>query len=314
MQALKDLPTEVPDEVIDIARSLVAQFSTVVAPIQEQLRQLSREHAPSVESTYNRWLFAHRNVHAKSLPLMDPFDVFMIASIYLLTLLAVYPIMKVLPNPKDTIVMKLFQIGHNLFLTVLSFYMVFEIVRQAVINGYGVWLNNLDDSAAGWPMAKILWVFYISKIYEFLDTILMMIRKSFRQVTFLHVYHHCTIFPIWWVVCYMGPTGDSYFSAALNSFVHVVMYSYYLLATFNISVPWKSYITVFQMAQFAANFCQAAALLYVAMPGYPLLLAQILFVYMITLLALFYNFYRKMTRAQKEKAAAKKKAQSKKEE
>ena len=46
----------------------------------------------------------------------------------------------------------------------------------------------------------------------------------------LHVYHHASISFIWWMITHTAPGGDAYFSAALNSFVHVLMYTYYLLA------------------------------------------------------------------------------------
>lgn len=54
-------------------------------------------------------------------------------------------------------------------------------------------------------MARILWIYYLSKIPEFLDTIIMALKQNFRQITFLHVYHHLTIFIIWWVVVYYAP-------------------------------------------------------------------------------------------------------------
>jgi len=38
-------------------------------------------------------------------------------------------------------------------------------------------------------MAKIIWVFYVSKIVEFIDTVIMVLKKNNRQVSFLHVYH-----------------------------------------------------------------------------------------------------------------------------
>lgn len=50
------------------------------------------------------------------------------------------------------------------------------------------------------------------------------------QVSFLHVYHHASISLIWWMITYSAPGGDAYFSAALNSFVHVLMYCYYFTA------------------------------------------------------------------------------------
>eukprot|EP00668_Euglena_longa_P015032 GGOE01019079.1.p1 GENE.GGOE01019079.1~~GGOE01019079.1.p1 ORF type:complete len:315 (+),score=88.64 GGOE01019079.1:30-947(+) len=295
--ALRDFPTEVPDALF---RSMV-HLCTPLDPLFARGRALIRDQLPgSTVRWLDRLLAQNENVHARRLPLMDPYDVLIIALVYILVVALLNIIMRVVPSPKETRLMKLFQLGHNAFLTLLSLYMCGEILRQAILRGYSVWFNNLDNGPGGWPMAKILWVFYASKIYEFADTVIMLLRQSFRQVTFLHVYHHLSIFPIWWLVIFLGPTGDSYFSAALNSFVHVVMYSYYLLATFNVSVPWKYHITKFQMLQFLANLIQAACLWWFPIPGYPRLLAQVLFMYMITLLLLFYNFYttsRKHSRA-----------------
>lgn len=80
-------------------------------------------------------------------------------------------------------------------------------------------------------------MFYASKVPEFLDTILMCLKRNFRQITFLHVYHHSSIFIIWWFIMSYVPGGSSYFSAALNSFVHVVMYGYYLWASLAPKLP-----------------------------------------------------------------------------
>ena len=44
--------------------------------------------------------------------------------------------------------------------------------------------------------------------------------------------------------------GDSYFGALCNSFIHVLMYSYYLMAALKISCPWKKILTKLQMIQF----------------------------------------------------------------
>lgn len=32
------------------------------------------------------------------------------------------------------------------------------------------------------------------QILDFMDTIFIVLKKSLRQLSFLHVYHHCTIF------------------------------------------------------------------------------------------------------------------------
>lgn len=80
-------------------------------------------------------------------------------------------------------------------------------------------------SAAGERLAVVLWVHYVSKAYEFVDTLIMILKKNTRQISFLHVYHHATtFFPVWWSVIKYGPGGAAYFCCALNSFIHVGMY------------------------------------------------------------------------------------------
>lgn len=32
------------------------------------------------------------------------------------------------------------------------------------------------------------------QVLDFMDTIFIVLKKSWRQLSFLHVYHHCTIF------------------------------------------------------------------------------------------------------------------------
>ena len=32
-----------------------------------------------------------------------------------------------------------------------------------------------------------------------LDTVFFVLRKKNNQISFLHVYHHATMFPIWWI-------------------------------------------------------------------------------------------------------------------
>jgi len=46
------------------------------------------------------------------------------------------------------------------------------------------------------------------------------------------------------------PGGDAYFGALLNSWIHVMMYSYYTLSLLKIRCPWKRYLTQSQLLQF----------------------------------------------------------------
>ena len=62
---------------------------------------------------------------------------------------------------------------HNFNLWALSCYMAFECVRQALNSNYSLFGNGIDSSEKGLGMAKILYIFYLSKILEFGDTIIM---------------------------------------------------------------------------------------------------------------------------------------------
>jgi hypothetical protein len=63
-----------------------------------------------------------------------------------------------------------------------------------------------------------------------LDTLFIVLGKKDRQLTFLHCSHHCVVgFGVWYGLWY-SPSGDTYFATLVNSFVHFLMYSYYLAA------------------------------------------------------------------------------------
>lgn len=42
------------------------------------------------------------------------------------------------------------------------------------------------------------YIFYLSKVYEFVDTWIQLLKK--REPPFLHVWHHCTTFLLCWVM------------------------------------------------------------------------------------------------------------------
>ena len=235
---------------------------------------------------------------------MNPFHVVLITIGYLLSVFLGRLIMKLLPRFE----LRTFSILHNLFLILLSLYMGVEITRQAVINNFGLFGNGVDTSAKGVGLANVLWVFFVSKIPEFVDTWIMVMKKNDRQISFLHLYHHSTIFMIWWAIVYYAPGGDSYLSAAMNSFVHVLMYSYYFLNAIGVKdVPWKKYITQIQMFQFLVNLIHGLYDSIVDIPGYPKWSAQLIVVYMVTLLFLFGNFYVKNMSARRSQKVATKK-------
>ncbi|KPI90849.1 long chain polyunsaturated fatty acid elongation enzyme-like protein [Leptomonas seymouri] len=192
---------------------------------------------------------------------------------------------------------------HNLGLHLLSLYMSVGLMISARAAGYTLWNNAAGTSHAEWRIAKLIWLFYVSKVVEWVDTLIMLLKQNYHQVSFLHVYHHATIFAMWWLATLKAPAGEAYYSAMVNSGIHVVMYGYYFLTLLfpsgtvrNILNKLKFVITKGQMTQFTFNCLQSIYdLLWVprAQLKYSAPLLQALFWYMISLLVLFGNFLRK---------------------
>ena len=73
-----------------------------------------------------------------------------------------------------------------------------------------------------------LWFFYISKMIEMMDSVFFIMRGKTGQLSFLHIYHHSSMFCLWWIGVKFVPGGSAVFGAFVNSVVHVVMYTYYM--------------------------------------------------------------------------------------
>lgn len=98
--------------------------------------------------------------------------------------------------------------------------------------------------------------FYLgTKVLDLLDTVFFVLRKRYNHVTFLHVYHHSLMPFMVWFTLYTAPTF-AYVGILplLNCPVHIIMYSYYALASFGPKMRpylwWKRYVTQIQLVQF----------------------------------------------------------------
>jgi hypothetical protein len=125
---------------------------------------------------------------------------------------------------------------------------------------------DYSNSKDALEILMVGYCFYISKLIDFLDTVFFVLRKKNNQITFLHLYHH-TIMPLSvWSVFRFICGGQASFPTTFNSFVHVVMYFYYLLAAMGPAVQkylgWKKYLTKFQMAQFVLVALHSSQLLF----------------------------------------------------
>jgi len=121
---------------------------------------------------------------------------------------------------------KPFAVVHNAVMFSLSLYMVIETLSQSYVNfGWAKkltpWGNMVETpgsskfSPSGYRLARVLWIHYLSKVYEFADTAIMVLKKNERQISFLHVYHHAsTFFPCW---CVWERGGEGFFPRFLRA-------------------------------------------------------------------------------------------------
>jgi len=89
------------------------------------------------------------------------------------------------------------------------------------------------------------------------------LRKKTSQVTTLHVIHHgCMPMSVWFGVKFT-PGGHSTFFGLLNTFVHIVMYTYYMFSAMGPQYQkylwWKKYLTTLQMVSCGAKFPSSPA-------------------------------------------------------
>ena len=82
------------------------------------------------------------------------------------------------------------------------------------------------------------YIYYLSKYYELLDTILQLLKGRALPHFFLHVYHHAAVLLMAWAwVEYR--MSLQFMGLLFNTGVHVVMYYYYFCRVLGWKVWWK---------------------------------------------------------------------------
>ena len=195
---------------------------------------------------------------------------------------------------KETPLLFVMMVLYNASQVVLCGYMVNQAVIGAAERGFEVVCNEHNLNPSNRRVMNVLYVFYLSKVLDFADTVFMVVKGNWRQVSFLHVYHHSSIFMVYWLILNAGYDGDIYFTIVLNGFIHFVMYGYYLATTLSIAVPvvLKKLITNMQLIQFSCMLIQGSYLLIKDCP-YPRNMTWIYMFYITSMFLLFSNFKKK---------------------
>lgn len=195
---------------------------------------------------------------------------------------------------------------YNAFMVVTSVVFLYILLKMTYLPGgrYSLWCQGvtgyMDEELTRYY--KYGWIFIAARYADHLDTVFFVLRKKFTHITHLHVIHHTMVTINIWFWGLYAPEGQTAFGLALNVFVHVIMYSYYLLATMGPAVRkylwWKKYLTRLQILQFVVGISHMSIPLFVNC-GFPRHLVLIGIPQGFLILCLFINFYIKAYRSRK---------------
>ena len=145
-------------------------------------------------------------------------------------------------------------------------------------------------------IAAICHLYFLTKFVEFADTFFFIARKKFTHVSRLQLIHHGIMPFLAFATVRWVPGGQESFGGMLNALVHVIMYSYYLLAALGPHMQkylwWKKYLTTFQIIQFICIFGKTLPVIFgVVECGFPWQFSLVVATIMVVLFALFAEFY-----------------------
>lgn len=117
------------------------------------------------------------------------------------------------------------------------------IIERGYIGSVCFTDGHLNQQISLWS-----YLFVFSKVWEFVDTFFLVLRK--RDVIFLHWYHHITVLIF---TCYLfkDEVALGHYFGVMNYWVHSIMYSYYAYCASGRRLPGfiSKFVTRLQLAQ-----------------------------------------------------------------
>ncbi|CAG9864844.1 unnamed protein product [Phyllotreta striolata] len=151
-------------------------------------------------------------------------------------------------------------IVYNLFQVIMSTWIFYEVGMGGWFTGEYSWKCqpiDYSNKPSTLRLVRASYWYLVAKYIDLLDTIFFVLTKKNSHISVLHVIHH-GIMPvsIWMGMKLFISTGHGTFFGLLNSFIHMIMYTYYLLSAMGPSIQkylwWKKHLTALQIAQFVA--------------------------------------------------------------
>ncbi|XP_017864607.1 PREDICTED: elongation of very long chain fatty acids protein 1-like [Drosophila arizonae] len=237
-------------------------------------------------------------VMASSFPMMNSgWTVTVILVVYLAFVLKLGRIFMQNRNPYNIKnVMLVYNVLQVIYNVILFLYGLDMILINPVYNIRCIEVLPLDHPFK--PTERTLaYLYFLNKVIDLLDTVFFVLRKSYKQITFLHVYHHVLmVSSTYWILRIYGGSGQFHVMGTLNTFVHSVMYSYYFISALSpglkSSLWWKRYITEIQLIQFVIILAQSLiVLIFNPSCQFPIFLQYVQLTQATVMIILFGKFY-----------------------
>ncbi|CAG2114470.1 unnamed protein product [Medioppia subpectinata] len=148
---------------------------------------------------------------------------------------------------------------HNFILVLINGYFIYAALNWLTFGRKSLdpKLPDRNDWSDGtlYELNQKVFYFY-TKLIDLFDTVFFVLRKKSNQISFLHIYHHFMVPVLGFLTAKLCPqTVVIEVFCLLNSIIHTLMYSYYLLSAFGPQIQpylwWKRYLTRLQLIQFA---------------------------------------------------------------
>lgn len=88
---------------------------------------------------------------------------------------------------------------YNILAVLVNAYVVLLSVRTVSSKSYRIYCQGVMHDPEDLHLSKAVWWYFVSKAFEFWDTWFFILTKKFSHISILHVYHHATMFPIWYL-------------------------------------------------------------------------------------------------------------------
>eukprot|EP01038_Epipyxis_sp_PR26KG_P005466 gene5466-7569_t len=284
------------DIILEAINRSITSYSSSLALYHERV-SMGYQPSTSIQSSYTTYVeLRDPRVPWRLLGNLNIFDfqqqnelLAIMNSLYLIVTVTLFLLMK---RRKTGFRLRWVLVTYDALNVGLAFYIAASTLAYKLKHNSLILCNPIRNDKVGYKIAHVFVLFYLQKYLEYFDTWFFLLRKSSRQVTFLHLFHHSSITVVVGSILPFDYNGDMYLPILLNSANHMMVYLHYLLATLGLRSWWAPYITSMQLLQFIAIFAQSL-ISYIIGPecGSPDFAKVLMIVYMGSMVALFGNFF-----------------------